>query len=101
MAGRPFLSLVRCPDGQTLFAQVSTTDPGSAAGRGSAVWQRRHSAGGAGAPRAANHTAGESMTAATLGPSRHGISRTEQQSEGWWLIRLTITTSGGWYHPGG
>ena len=46
------LSLVRCPDGHTFFAFLRTTGParersmGAAARRqrGSAVWERRHSA---------------------------------------------------------
>ena len=62
VAGRPYflwsggrtaiLSLVRCPDGHTFFAFLRTTCParersmGAAAcrQRGSAVWERRHSA---------------------------------------------------------
>ena len=43
----PCMALPCCPpfaQGGLFFAQASTTDPGSVAGRGSAVWERRHSA---------------------------------------------------------
>ena len=39
--GTAIFSLVRCPDGHTLFAWVDTTGLRSVAQRGSAVWERR------------------------------------------------------------